>query len=207
MRRWMIPLACLVTLAGFFGPWVNHRAAALVITGLDLGEYVKFLPVVRRGEVWLWRPGFYAPLVAVSAACVFAAYRREFRYNVLTRAVILLLALISALNLLPPAWTPARLLEPEFRWQTASLVLLLAGLGFSPFLALLPQRAAAVAVATLSLAGLVFPVQGFLAVLPAIGELMARPLVPAWGMWITLAGLVALIIAWWLPGQTLERGE
>lgn len=207
MRRWIIPLACLVTLAGFFGPWVHHAAAALVITGLDLGEYVKFLPGVRHGEVWLWRPGFYAPLVAVSAACVLAAYRREFRYSVLARALILLMALISALNLLPPAWTPARLLEPEFRWQTASLGLLLVGLGFSPFLALLPQRAAAVVVAILGLAALIFPTQGFLAVLPAIGELMARPLMPAWGMWITLVGLVALIAAWWMPERILERGK
>lgn len=199
LRRWLLPVACLVTLAGVFGPWVAHPAAGLVVTGLDLGEYVKFLPAVQRGTVWLWRPGFYAPLVAVSAACVLAAYRRDLGYAGWLRGLLLLLALISALNLLPPAWTPQRLLEAEFRWQTGALIVLLAGVAVSPFLALLPSRAAAALVSILALAGLVFPVQGFLAVLPAIAELLAHPVRPGWGMWCMITGLVALLVAWWLP--------
>lgn len=199
MRRWTLPLACLAILAGVFGPWVNHAAAGLVVTGLDLGEYVKFMPGVRRGEIWLWRPGFYAPLVAVSTTCLLAAYRRDLRYMGWQRVALLLLALVSALNLLPPAWTPARLLEPEFRWQTASLILLLGGVAFSPFLALLPWRAAATVITPLALAGVFFPVQGFFAVLPAISELMAQPVFPAWGLWLALAGAAALIGILWFP--------
>ncbi|RIK53402.1 MAG: hypothetical protein DCC57_08350 [Chloroflexi bacterium] len=199
MQRWLLPLACLVTLAGVFGPWVAHPAAGLVITGLDLGEYVKFLPTVQRGEIWLWRPGFYAPLVCVSATCSLAAYRRDLGYAPWLRGLLLLLALVSALNLLPPAWTPQRLLAAEFRWQTSALVLLLAALGLSPLLALLPRSQAAAAASLAALAALVFPIQGFLAILPAVGALMARPISPAWGMWCTVAGLLALLIAWWQP--------
>ena len=197
--RWLIPLGALLALAGYFGPWVGHPVAGLVITGLDLGEYVKFLPPVRSGAIWLWRPGFYAPLVAVSAGCILVAYRQAPAYRWWMRAALLGVGLVAALNLLPPAWTPARLLEPEFRWQTASLIGLLAGLLVSPFLALLPQRLIAAAVTLLALAGVIFPLQGFFAVLPTIAELYHRPLRPAWGLWLMLAGLLVFTIAFWLP--------
>lgn len=198
-RAWVLLLTCLITLTGYFGPWVGHAAAGLVVTGLDLGEYSKFLPAVKRGEVWLWRPGFYAPLVAVAAACVLAAYRRDLRHSSWQRVLFLLIALVGALNLLPPAWTPQRLLQPEFRWQTGAFILLLAGIGLSPFLALLPRRASALLVTGLGLAAIFFPIQGFWAVLPAIQEVMARSVNPAWGIWLMPPGLLALIIAWWLP--------
>lgn len=203
LRRWLLLAACLLTLAGYFGPWVSHRAAGLVITGLDLGEYVKFLPPVQRGDIWLWRPGFYTPLACVSASCSLAAYRRDLAYSPWLRALLLLLALIGALNLLPPAWTPQRLLEGEFRWQTGALILLLAGLSLSPFLALLPRTVAAAGVTLLALAALLFPIQGFFAIVPAIGALMAHPVFPAWGMGCTLTGLLALLAAWWLPQHAI----
>lgn len=204
-RAWVLLLACLVVLTGYFGPWVDHTAAGLVITGLDLGEYTKFLPAVKRGEVWVWRPGFYAPLVAVAAASVLAAYRHDLRINAWQRVPFLLIALVSALNLLPPAWTPPRLLQPEFRWQTGALILLLSGIGFSPFLAMLPQRASALLVTILGLAAVYFPVQGFLVILPAIQTVMAQPIAPAWGMWLTTLGLLTLIITWWLPDPVGRR--
>ncbi|HXF62406.1 MAG TPA: hypothetical protein VNK95_12360 [Caldilineaceae bacterium] len=197
--RWLIPLGAWLALAGYFGPWIGHPVAGLVITGLDLGEYVKFLPPVRSGAVWLWRPGFYAPLVAVSAGCILAAFRQELGYRWWMRAALLAAALAAALNLLPPAWTPARLLEPEFRWQMAALAGLLAALLISPFLALLPRRLAAAAVTLLALAGLIFPAQGFFAVLPTIAELYNRPLRPAWGLWLMLTGLLVYAGAFWLP--------
>ncbi len=66
---------CMLVLVGYFGPWINHRAAVLVVTGLDLGEYVKFLPVVQQGQVSLWREGFYLPLVTASLTLSFWAFR------------------------------------------------------------------------------------------------------------------------------------
>jgi hypothetical protein len=198
-RRWLLPAGCLLALAGYFGPWVGHPAAGLVITGLDLGEYVKFLPTVRSSEIWLWRPGFYAPLVAVSAACSLVAYRRDMHYPWWAKALLLTMALVAALNLLPPAWTPARLLEPEFRWQTGALILLLAALLVSPFLALLSRRVVALAVTLLVVAGIAFPLQGFFAALPSIAELYNRPLSPAWGPWLMVIGLVVVGSAFWWP--------
>ncbi|MCC6456586.1 MAG: hypothetical protein IT328_16650 [Caldilineaceae bacterium] len=197
MMRWLLPVGLVMALAGYFAPWIAHPVAGLVITGLDLGEYVKFLPVVREGTVTIWRFGFYVPLVAVSAASLLVAYRGDFAYRWWLRLPLLALAAIAAFNLVPPAWTPARLLEPEFRLQTASLLGLLVGLAFSPFWALLPRPVAATLVTALTLTGCLAPLYDFYQVLPAIQALYHQPLAPAWGLWLMVLGLILIPIAYW----------
>lgn len=199
MNRSLLLLGLLAALTGYFAPWIDHRAAGLVITGLDLGEIVKFLPPVRTGAIQLWRPGFYAPLVAASAAALLAAYRREFHLGPWLRIPVLLAALIAAANLVPPAWTPARLLESEFRVQTSALVTLLVALAFSPFLALLPLRAAALLIALLTIAAIVLPIYSVLQVLPVLADLYRQALALAWGPWLMTVGLLILSLAYWIP--------
>lgn len=184
-----LPLAGLLTLAGYFAVWIPHPAAGLAVTGLDLGELVKFLPPVQSGQIPVWREGFYLPLVAVSLAFSLIAFRPELAYPWPLRVGLIGLALVAAANLLPPAWTPARLLMPEFRLQTAWLVLcVLAGLG-SPLLALAPRRAAAGLLIGLALIAAASPVMPFLRVLPVVAGLYRESLAPGWGMWATLLGL------------------
>jgi hypothetical protein len=191
MTRWLLPLALLLALVGYFAPWVNHSVSGLVITGLDLGEYVKFLPAVRIGEINIWRAGLYAPLVTVSATATLVSYRRH-HFSIGLRFLLLALAVVAALNLVPPAWTPARLLEAEFRVQTLSLVILMLGVAFAPFLALIPPRVVAAIVVVLTLAALVFPLHAFIRVLPAISALYNQPLIPGWGMWLMVASLIGV---------------
>lgn len=190
--RWLLPVALLLAFAGYVGAWVDHRVAGLVITGLDLGEYVKFLTLVRSGEVVLWREGFYLPLVAVSLTASLAAFRRELHYAWPIRAALLALAIVAALNLLPPAWTPQRMLTDEFCQQALALAGCLAAMAFSPLLALLPARAFAAIVAVLGISATIIPVRQFLRVLPAVSELYNHPQTPAWGMVLCAAGLIAL---------------
>lgn len=197
LRSWWLPAGLLLALAGYFGPWVDHAAAGLVITGLDLGEYVKFLPVVRTGGVTLWRPGFYAPLAAIALAATLSAYRPVFWPRPILRVIPIAVGLVAAFNLVPPAWTPARLLEPEFRIQTTALLLLLAATAVSPFLALIPHRITAGIVTVMAAAGLALPLHGFLAVRPAIAQLYAQPLGPAWGPWIMALGHLLIVAAMW----------
>lgn len=192
--RWLLPLSGLLVLAGYFGPWVNDRVAGLVITGLDLGEYVKFLPVVRSGQVVLWREGFYLPLVAVSLIFSLHSFRASLQYGWPIRAMFIAIACVAALNLLPPAWTPQRLVTPEFRLQTLALASCLAAVGVSPFLALLPSLVAAALAMLLSLGALWFPIANFLRVLPNIAELYNHPLRPGWGLYVMASGLVLLMI-------------
>lgn len=201
MRRTLLPLAALLTLAGYFGPWVPHRAAGLVVLGLDLGEYVKFLPAVRSGEIALWRPAFYLPLVAVSLALSLHAFRPELRYGWPLRALFVAGAIAAALNMLPPAWSPAVLRLHEFRTQVIWMGLCLVAALISPLLALLPRRAAAAATALLSLLALLLPVVYFLRVLPPISALYNYPITPGWGPWVMGAGLLLLAAAAVLPDK------
>jgi hypothetical protein len=198
--KWLIPLAGLFTLAGYFGPWVDHQVAGLVITGLDLGEYVKFLPTVRAGSLTVWREGFYIPLVAVSFSQSFYPFRAALRYSWPIRALMLAVAIIAALNLLPPAWTPARLATPEFRAQSVALLLALAAVALSPWLALLPGRLVGSLCILLCGLAIWFPVHGFLTVLPGIAALYNHPLQPGWGMFVMGLGLLLLGLATGMAG-------
>lgn len=191
---WLLPSAGLLILAGYFGPWVPHRVAGLVVTGLDLGEYVKFLPVVRSGEVMLWREGFYLPLVTVSIAFSSAAFAPQLCYRWPLRILLLVIATVAALNLLPPAWSPTVLQTAEFRQQVLTMIACLVAIGFSPFLALLPRWLVALCVVALSGMALWWPPRQFLAVLPAIRELYQHPLAPGWGFYLTISGLLLLIV-------------
>ncbi len=155
--RLLLPVAALLTLTGYFLPWIEHPAAGLVVLGLDLAELVKFLYPVQQGDIRLWREGFYLPLIAASLSLSLNAFRRDpphpdesraavqaedaaqrlEAYPWPVRVVLLLLAAIAALNLLPPAWTPHLLLSPDFLLQSVALFFCLLFAAASPFAALI----------------------------------------------------------------------
>lgn len=208
VMRWLLPLGVIAALAGFLGPWVAHPVAGLAILGLDLGEYVKFLPEIRSGAISLWREGFYLPLVAVSLTCSLCVFRREFAYHWLVRALLIVLAVVAALNLLPPAWTPQRMLTPEFQQQAIALGICLLAMLFSPFLALLPRWLATVLIAVLTLAALVIPAWQFVQVLPGIAALYNQPLLPGWGIFVMAMGLLDMLaVAVLLATMPVQKPE
>lgn len=194
--HWLLPLAAIVTLVGYFGPWIPHRAAGLVIVGLDLGELVKFLYPVQQGDIVLWREGFYLPLVAVSVALSLFGWRRAMGYPLVARLGMFAVATVAALNLLPPAWTPGLLLTPEFRLQTGAMAVCLALALVMPIAALLPLRLAGVLILALTAAALYFPLAQFQWILPALADLYNQPLGPGWGYWVTATGLAG--VAYWV---------
>jgi hypothetical protein len=210
-------VGALLAFAGYVGPWVDHRVAGLVILGLDLGEYVKFLPQVRAGVTSLWREGFYLQLVAVSLTLSLCTWRTDLRWppargragyaSVLVGWTLVALqvigAIVAALNLLPPAWTPQRMMTPEFQQQAAALVLCLAAVAFGPLLALLPRRVTGVLVLLLCLPAAIVPTWQFLTVLPEIAAFYNQSLAPGWGMYVMLLGLALL----GLLGGWLARGK
>lgn len=193
--RWLLLAGCALTLLGYFAPWVDHPAAGLAILGIDMGEYVKFLVPVRDGTLAIWREGFYLPLLTVSLTLSLYAFRSETHYPLWLRILMLAAAGVSALNMLPPAWTPALLRTAEFRTQSLWIAVALAALLVSPFLALLPRWLAAALAATGAVASIVASLWMFLAVLTPIEALYNHPLAPAWGIWTTVAGLLVVAIA------------
>ncbi|MGB5051111.1 MAG: hypothetical protein WBO46_19350 [Caldilineaceae bacterium] len=191
----LLPLSALLVLVGYFGPWVPHRAAGLVVIGLDLGELVKFLYPVQQGDIALWREGFYLPLVAVSVALSLFAWRRALGYPLVVRLGLFAAALVAALNLLPPAWTPGLLLTPEFRLQTGLMLGCLGLALVAPLAALLPLRLAGIIVLALTAAALYFPLAQFQWILPALADLYDQPLVPGWGPWMMGVGLAGVAVS------------
>jgi hypothetical protein len=188
----LLVLAGLIGVAGYFGPWVPHRAAGLVIIGLDLAEYVKFLPEVISGQIALTRELFYVPLFAASLSAGLLAGRRTL--PVLGRALLALAAIPLALAMLPPAWSPTSLRTPEYRLQVLAIAVCLLMLPGILLTRHLPRRLVLVVIALLGLAAALAPVNSFLLVRPAIAAVYNHSLPLGWGFWANLLGFLALSV-------------
>jgi len=105
-KRWDIsrtaPLGILLALVGYWGPWVDHQTAALVLSGLDMSEYVKFLPEVREGSVRVFRELFYLPPLAAALCLALLVGRLWPRYPLAVRVIMLSLAVGLCIVVLPP---------------------------------------------------------------------------------------------------------
>ena len=182
----------LVGLIGYYGPWVPHRAAGLIVLGLDLAEYVKFLPQVAGGEIGVTRELFYLPLIATSLGASLIASRdalpRWFRW------ILGLCAIPLALAMLPPAWSPAVLLKVEFRMQVIVIAGCLLAVIAIPLMRRISDRIVFALIAVLALMAALLPTWGFLRVLPPIEGLYNHPLAAGWGFWLNLAGFGAAAV-------------
>jgi hypothetical protein len=205
--RWgLLILTGAIALAGYFGPWVPHRAAGLTVLGLDLAEYVKFLSPVASGQIALQRELFYLPLVTGSIAASLLASRRSL--PALGRIALWLIAIPLALAMLPPAWNLETFRSAEFRLQIIAIAACLIPVLGVPLTRYLPGRLVLAFIALLAIAAALLPAWGFLRVQPVIAELYRYPLLPGWGFWTCLAGnfLLALCaVAEMLPRPRSSR--
>lgn len=183
-------LAGCLGLAGYYGPWTPHRAAGLVVTGLDLGEYVKFIPQVMSGQIGLHREIFYLPLFVGSLTASLIASRRTLPGW--GRLSLALAALPLALAMLPPAWTPGTLLQPEFRLQALAILVCLVMAPGALVTRHLPDRLVLATIGPLAVAAAVAPAWGFLRVREAIEALYRQPVAPGWGFWLGSGGFLLL---------------
>lgn len=188
LRWWPVLAALAVALIGYFGSWVWHRAVGLNVTGVDLAEYVKFLPAYRAGQLRLLRESFYMPLAAGSLICGLIASRRVL--PLWLRWVAALLAIPLALAMLPPAWSPGLLIQPEFRLQTVVLAGCIAALLLILVTRYFPDAIVLFMIALLSLAAAIWPASGFLSMLPHIEALYKQPVHPGWGFWLSTTGFL-----------------
>jgi hypothetical protein len=188
LKWWPVLTAFAVALVGYFGAWIWHRAAGLVVTGVDLAEYVKFLPAFRAGQLRLLRESFYLPLAAGSLIAGLIASRRVL--PVWLRWVSGLLAFPLALAMLPPAWSPGLLMQPEFRLQTVVLAGCIAALVLLLVTRYLPDALVLLLIALLALLAAIWPLSSFLPILPSVEALYRQPVRPGWGFWLSTAGFL-----------------
>jgi hypothetical protein len=195
--RVLLVLCLLASLAGYLGPWVAHKAAALVLTGQDMGEFVKFLPDVRAGSVAVCRELFYLPLFAGALGLVLLASSSRLAYPWPVRWLLCLLGIPVALSMLPPAWTPQLMLTAEFRWQAVGIALCLAVILLHwLLLGVRPVILDAIA-ALLAVVAAIVPVWQFLRIRPMLDEIYGQPVTVGWGLWLmplALALFCALLL-------------
>jgi len=190
MKR-LAPLGIALVLVGYWGPWVNHKAAALVLSGLDMAEFVKFLPEVQAGTEFMIRELFYLPLLAAALCLALTGGNQYLHYPLWARGIMVTMAIVLAMIVLPPyPFIVQALNSGEFRRQFLMGVGCLAIIGGVLFYRRLPRTAVAALLVIVSLAGAIPPVWQFLSVRNALDRLYGQPIHIGWGLWLMLAGLV-----------------
>ena len=193
--RWILPIGWCLAAIGFLGPWVSHQTAALALTGVDMAEFVKFLPGVLDGSLRLTRQWFYLPPFATTVSIALLIGSLSLHYTKLLQALGLLLAIPVSLQLLPPAWSPSSLMTAEFRAQTMALGISWLLLASFWLLRRLPLWLLGSLSAALSFSAFVLPVWQFLAAKPAIDKVYGVPPGAGWGLFLCLAGLAITAVS------------
>ena len=188
----MLVLAALA----YWAPWVNHNTAALKLSGQDLGEFVKFIPEIRRGQMRFPRQLFYLPLCSCVIGLVVLSTNGQLSYPHWLRVGTLILALVLLPGLLPPAWGhPKELFTPEFRLQGIALMLgLLLILAHGAFRGL-SLRALALTLGALALTALIPAQWAFWAIRPRIWLAYGTPTIRlGWGLWLDIGAWMAMLV-------------
>jgi hypothetical protein len=186
-------MALLIALAmiavGYFGPWVAHKDAGLILSADDLAEFVKFMPIVRSGEAGIVRELFFTPIwIAALGLGLFAGRRR----SVGAKLGLLLLSLLLVFTPLPPfTFLIEAYRSSEFGltfWITVIATLSIVALTL--FGRRLPDRVEAIAWIVLGIAAASIAPLHFIKIQPEIAKLY--PFSIGWGFVMVIVGGVAL---------------
>jgi hypothetical protein len=205
--RLLLPLGWLLAAAGYYGPWIAHATAALTLSGVDMAEFVKFLPAVRDGTLPIARQLFYLPPVAVVVGVALLVTSRRLAYPWLLRLLALALCVPLSLQLLPPAWSPASLGTPEFRLQALALGLCWLLLAASWLLGRLPAWLSGLFIAVLALAAGALSTWQLLLAKPYVDAVYGTAPALGWGFFLCLAGLAIMALVGGLLVLQSRRGD
>ena len=196
--------ALLIGTAGYWGPWIVHRTAALILVGQDLGEFVKFLPEVRNGTVPMLRQIFYLPPFCACCILALLAASSTLRYHWFARGLFLLAILPLSLALLPPVFSIPVLKSEEFRLQVIGVIFCWALIPATLLLRRVPAFLQMFLIGILGLLGALPARWQFLVILPAIRTVYHAPIHIGWGPIATALGfLTAALVAFVLALQLL----
>jgi hypothetical protein len=206
-----------LAVVGYWGPWVDHFTAALVIPGFDLAEYVKFLPEVRAKTLPVTRELFYLPAPAAGLCLALIVGQLHRRLPGWATAPLIALAATLALIVAPPPDFVVRFPQDAAMRAEWGRQALLAALAFLAVVAaliwatLLPRRVRPILVTLIASVGTAVPLWQFFATRPAIDRVYNKPVTLGWGLWLMPLGfLLIAATAWWrtiAPPETEQNVE
>ena len=189
--RHLLWLALFLIGAGYFGPWVWHRAAGLTLSADDLGEWIKFLPVWKSGQLPVTRELFYLPIWLTSIGLgLMAGHIKAWPWKLVVLAVSLVLVL-TPLPKYPELLSAYR--EPEFMltfWATVAALLL--SVAFTFLGARLPERVEAILWMAIGVSAALFAPWMFGRAMPDIDRLYHYTI--GWGIVAEVIGGVLLAL-------------
>jgi hypothetical protein len=192
----LLLVALLLAAVAYWAPWIGHPAAALKLSGQDLGEFVKFIP--ETGPTFP-RQLFYIPPFACTLCLALLAVQPSAYLPRWLRTGMLACALLILPGLLPPVWGhPKDLFKPEFRLQGLAMLLGLAFIAAHGLLRRLPRRAVGCTVLGLALLALVLPQAAFWAIRSPLWAVYNTPTIRlGWGLWLHILAWLGVLAAAW----------
>lgn len=186
-------------LIAYFLPWYNHPVAGLTLIGIDMSEWLKFLPQYGAGQLPN-RDYFYLPPLFIGGTLLFWGGSRHASFQwrrslipflpLIIGSLVTLLAFPSIDEVFDPSKPPA-----EWRPRVIAITLILL-LGWSTLI--FPKQWRTLYAATMTLllgiCGLILPIYAAVVIRPIYGEWLK--VVPAIGVGVWLYAVASLLILW-----------
>lgn len=193
-RKQVLPLGLTAILVGYLSVWLPGPSAGLRFIGVEIGEWVKFLPEVQAGNVVPGRDLFYLPPITLALLLILLSAewssRRWPTWALRGTAVVVSLLAFPSLGAIQR--------EPSSEWAVrlgmiGVVVVLAVGIGLVG--RRLPWRWLMVGVAVV---GALLPTWAYLAIRPGAVALIQLPIGIGWGVWLNLLGHGAVGLTQWL---------
>lgn len=198
-RSWAAPLGFALILTGYLAVWLRHPTAAGSLIGLEVGEWVKFLPAFRGGAAPLSRNWFYLPPLTLG---LFMALHTAGRPGHRWQTWVMRSAAVAVSLLSLPQLEVIRD-EPSTEWRLR--VLAIGGVAVVALASawLRPSRALGWFTLAVALLGAIMPTVAYLATRPLVAAAYNAPVATIGigaGVWLNVAGHV-------VAGWAMLRGK
>ena len=190
------PVIYTAVLVAYFLPWIDHPAAGLTLIGLDVSEWVKFLPQMQSGELPN-RDLFYLPPLCLGGCLAATTLLMKQRFG---RPAWFLRFLGLAVGLLAFPSLDAIRFEPADQWQPRLIWIgILAVWAFivGPLIGQFVPRKSGEQLANLALfvlaaAGAILPAVVLIPTRRVMAEWLVVEAAVGWGFWLGFLGFMGL---------------
>lgn len=193
----LLKLGFTAILLGYLMVWLPQPVVGLSFIGLEMGEWVKFLPQVRSGEILAAKDLFYVPPIVLSFMLLLWTLdwpNRRWK----TWGMRIVAVFVSMLAL--PAIEVVRF-EPLDQWLVRLLAVVLVVGGalavapIDPGLGMKPRVYAAAGMVCLATIGAILPTWVYLSVRPAAEQVIGVNVGFGPGFWLNLGGNLIVVAA------------